>query len=300
VDNAAMEAKPPKADPPKRKRRWFQFSLRTLMTFTAICAIASAWLGKRIEQKRKERESVAAIVKLGGIVRYDYQCDPSRIGFPNAEPPGPHWLRNLLGENFFSEVVHVVFNNRSNVRDDGLVHLNGLTGMRMLMLSEVNVTDAGLVNLNGLVRLSYLDLSRTKTTDAGLDRLNLKGLTQLNALILGDTDIGDSGLAHVKGMTRLETLTVQNTHVTDVGLEHLEGLAKLQTLDLAGTNVTDAGLIHLRRLTKLQTLDLALTKVTRAGVKDLQKALPNCEINFWHNDEPHRPNLSESAPGPAE
>jgi hypothetical protein len=29
ADNAAMEADPPKADPPKRKRRWFQFSLRT-------------------------------------------------------------------------------------------------------------------------------------------------------------------------------------------------------------------------------------------------------------------------------
>jgi hypothetical protein len=26
-DNAAMQAEPPKAAPPKRKRRWFQFSL---------------------------------------------------------------------------------------------------------------------------------------------------------------------------------------------------------------------------------------------------------------------------------
>ena len=26
-----MEAEPPKAEPPKRKRRWFQFSLRTLL-----------------------------------------------------------------------------------------------------------------------------------------------------------------------------------------------------------------------------------------------------------------------------
>jgi hypothetical protein len=30
-DNAAMQTEPTKADPPKRKRRWFQFSLRTLM-----------------------------------------------------------------------------------------------------------------------------------------------------------------------------------------------------------------------------------------------------------------------------
>ena len=31
-----MEAEPSKADSPKRKRRWFQFSLRTLLIFTLI------------------------------------------------------------------------------------------------------------------------------------------------------------------------------------------------------------------------------------------------------------------------
>jgi len=30
-DNAAMQTEPPKADPPRRKRRWFQFSLRSLL-----------------------------------------------------------------------------------------------------------------------------------------------------------------------------------------------------------------------------------------------------------------------------
>ena len=31
ADNAAMQTEPSKAEPPKLKRRWFQFSLRTLM-----------------------------------------------------------------------------------------------------------------------------------------------------------------------------------------------------------------------------------------------------------------------------
>ena len=65
-DNAAMEAEPPKAEPPKRKRRWFQFSLRTLMIFTLICAVGCAWVVRRMERKRKEREAVEAIEKLGG------------------------------------------------------------------------------------------------------------------------------------------------------------------------------------------------------------------------------------------
>ena len=43
------------------------------MIFTLDYAVSAGWLGKRMEQKRKEREAVAAIVKLGGAVHYDYQ-----------------------------------------------------------------------------------------------------------------------------------------------------------------------------------------------------------------------------------
>ncbi len=38
-----MQTEPPKAEPPKRKRRWYQFNLRTLMIVTLLvvaCAYA--------------------------------------------------------------------------------------------------------------------------------------------------------------------------------------------------------------------------------------------------------------------
>ena len=38
-DNAIMQAEPSKAEPPKRKRRWFQFSLRTLMIGALVVAL---------------------------------------------------------------------------------------------------------------------------------------------------------------------------------------------------------------------------------------------------------------------
>lgn len=91
----------PNAGRPKRKRRWLQFSLRSLMIFTLVVAIPCAWLGHRIEEKRRERQAVAAIVKLGGGLRYDYENAPGKVPL---EPPGPRVLRSLLGENYFCEV----------------------------------------------------------------------------------------------------------------------------------------------------------------------------------------------------
>ena len=37
-----MQTEPPKAEPPKRKRRWFQFSLRTLLIVVSIVSIQCA------------------------------------------------------------------------------------------------------------------------------------------------------------------------------------------------------------------------------------------------------------------
>jgi len=43
--------------------------------------------------------------------------------------------------------------------------------------------------------------------------------------------------------------------------------------------VTDAGLKELAGLKSLQSLDLFITHVTDAGIKELQKALPGCQIS---------------------
>ena len=220
-----MQTEPSKAEPPKRRRRWFQFSLRTLMIFTLICAIAAGWLGTRIERKHQEQAAVDAIRKLGGSVVYDYE---SLNSTKPPKPPGPDWLRKLIGENFFSEVEGV------------------------LILGTSKVTDADLERLEGFPQLKTLMLGGNQSyTDAGL--INLRRLPQLQALKLG-------------------------TEVTDAGLIHLSGLSQLNWLDLEGTHVTDAGLVNLKGLIQLKTLSVQRTNVTDVGVKDLQKALPNCNV----------------------
>jgi internalin A len=212
-DNAAMEGNPPNAESPKRKHRWFQFSLRSLLVFTMVCAIAAGWLGKRIEQKRTERVAVEAIVRLGGRVAYDYERD-------SAKPRGPEWLRALLGEDFFTRIVGVDLCGCATLTDAGLVNVKGMTHLQTLNLFFTTIGDAGVENVRGLSLLQSLDLSETQITDAGLERL--KGLTYLDELRLGKTNITDAGLVHLKGLGQLRTLYLWDTRVTDAGIKDLQ------------------------------------------------------------------------------
>jgi hypothetical protein len=208
-----MQTEPPKAEPPKRKRRWFQFSLRSLLIFTAVCAVSAGWLGRRIEQKRIERVAVEAIVRMGGRVAYDYERD-------SAKPRGPEWLRGLLGEDFFTRIVGVDLCGCATLTDAGLVNIKGMTQLQTLNLLFTTIGDAGVDNIRGLSLLQSLDLTETQVTDAGLERL--EGLTRLEDLRLGKTNITDAGLVHLKGLGQLQTLYLWDTKVSDAGIEDLQ------------------------------------------------------------------------------
>jgi hypothetical protein len=58
-----MQAEPPNAEPPKRKRRWFQFSLRTLLIVVTLLAVALAgW--RCVREAGTARERMALLVAL--------------------------------------------------------------------------------------------------------------------------------------------------------------------------------------------------------------------------------------------
>ena len=141
-------------------------------------------------------------------------------------------------------------------------------GRTMHRHQSTKITDAGLVHLKGLANLQTLILWSTKVTDAGL--VYLKGLTKMQTLDLRGTKFTDAGLVHLKGMTSLQRLSLSNTKVTDAGLVHLRGMTKLQRLIIMFTQITDGGLVHLKGLTNLQTLNLGRTQITDAGLVHLK------------------------------
>ena len=109
---------------------------------------------------------------------------------------------------------------------------------------------------------------------------HLEALTDLEILFLDRTQITDDGLACLPQLPKLHGLHLADTHVTDSGLKHLHRFADLLQLSLDGCRVSDTGLEHLRGLANLELLNLTYTDVTPEGVKKLQKALPNCKIEY--------------------
>jgi len=105
---------------------------------------------------RRELNAVAEIEKLGGSVRYAEEM-----------PDTPVTQVNFTG---------------LPVTDADLVHLKGLTDLRIVTLDSTQVSDAGLIHLRELANLRHLDIRNTQVTDAGME--HVAGLTNLQYLTL--------------------------------------------------------------------------------------------------------------------
>ncbi|MGD0899733.1 MAG: leucine-rich repeat domain-containing protein [Thermoguttaceae bacterium] len=172
-------------DASKPKRRWWQFSLRTLtlLVVVTLFAIPCGWIALKIRQANRERTAEAATQELGGRI----------ISWVATTPP---CLYRSLGPGFLPPAAYEV------------------------SFAGTQITDAQLEIVEWLYHLRSLDLQHTQVTNAGLQ--HLKGLNELEGLNLSDTKITDAGLELIKGLNHLRSLDVTGTQVTDEGVKKLQ------------------------------------------------------------------------------
>ena len=267
LDNGNMSES---AQPPKPKRRWYQFSMRTLLLVMLVFCLTVGWVGSRMYRAKQNRERVAAvedavvaIEKLGGEVTSAYvERRPQTWLETQFDDPGsPGDPVRVL------EVRHVDLQQMVTT-DAGLEHLSRLESVRSVNLWGAKVTVSGLEKLARLEHLQSLDLSHSDVTDAGLKKLAvLENLRMLN--LLHARKVTDAGLKDVARLESLEGLYLCGTMVTDAGLRELSSLKGLKALDISGTKVTDIGLKELTALKNLRSLDLGYALVTDAGLNDI-------------------------------
>jgi hypothetical protein len=120
-------------------RRFLRFSVRGLIVIVLVIGVGLGWV---VRQAHVQRDAVAAILRAGGVVEYDWQRR-NRKSIPGGEPSAPRWLVHLIGGDYFGHVTAV-------------------------WLSHMKETDATLADVGHLVRFGELYFNPQAISDAGL------------------------------------------------------------------------------------------------------------------------------------
>jgi hypothetical protein len=258
------------------------------------------WLGVNSHRANRQRRAVEVIAKVGGEVYYDYQTDQQYEVLEEAfsPPPGPNWLRNLIGIDYLANVVRVDLICDKVGNRKAIAASADLSNLRSLRIVGDGVDDVGMAQIGKLTTLRTLCLggALTSITDAGWEPL--EKLTELTDLQLDGAT--DAAMSHAKHLTGLTNLTLSgDANITNSGLNDIATLTELRGLTLNGDQITDSGLGRLKALRKLRVLEVWSRNTTEEGRANLENALPNL-IRCPVVDKSSAPeNASESTSSPA-
>ena len=256
-DQYTMTDAEPAAAVPLPPRRFFQYSLRSLLVIVTVVAVIMAIFVAPTRTQRIGQD----IQKMNGL----YSLDET----------GPIWFRELFGRHVTDSF------DRSRMQTigpfDGLkcVTFGDFAGS---LSPHCGLRDEWLDNLAGQTSLQGLYLNGAPITDDAIFRL--RDLPHLRHLELANVPIGDWGLVHISAFTNLVTLRLSNTRISGRTIFALRMLPHLKELWLDYTEVDDAAIPDLKELRSLEFLCLEETNVTFAGANDLEVALPKCDIAY--------------------
>jgi hypothetical protein len=150
-----------------RKRRWYQFSLKTLLVgMTVLCIGPGGYVAYEQAKARKQMAAFRTVNKYGGYFASD-----------GKTPARSKWAGLILGDDSAANLTSVLFvRSHSDGRiftfqDDCLEHLTKLPKIQDVSLTNIAISDAGLVHLAKLKSLKAVSLKNTKVTDAGVAEL---------------------------------------------------------------------------------------------------------------------------------
>jgi hypothetical protein len=178
---------------PQPKRRWLRFRLRTLLVLVVVLSVPLGWVAMNMQQARRQREAVKAILEAGGVV----------------------WYRFEMGDGYGYGIKQFFVGTSSALLGKDMVDSVG-----SVRLGGQQITDDNIASLTEFEDLLSLHLLGTRITDGGLE--HIRGLRNLMDLSLGSPEITDHGMDHLKGLTSLYRLQLQNTQVTDEGIQKLQ------------------------------------------------------------------------------
>jgi hypothetical protein len=180
------------------------------------CIAAGAFFGWRATLVRHVNEQVAlmqSILQQGGR----FSLDTEFVDPPNYGPP--QWLRSLIGERYFSNIVSINL-GATEISDDAVRQFTTLKHLQSLAVWRTHTTDTGLALVVRLKELEILDISQTDVTDEGLKQL--AQLANIQSLVVGGDRLTDQGLENLKRMSKLNMLCVVGNQFSSTAKSSLE------------------------------------------------------------------------------
>ena len=154
-------------------RKYFRFGLSTLMLLITVFCV---WMGVQVNRARDTRLAIDAIEELGGEVYYVHERTKSGIYVRKAELPGPAWLREFIGDEYFVDVANIAFSS-SRITDDDLeqlcTHLTKIRELRWLYFDDChNLSDISVLQrLSNLQRLVLCECDNLSDISALQDHI---------------------------------------------------------------------------------------------------------------------------------
>jgi len=146
--------------PAQKRRRWFQFRLRSLLILVAVTAVALAAFRIWVEPYRRQQAAISVIKDLGGT----FKTEASDV-----------WLRRWFGaERIFGyELQDLVVVDLADCEEPHayLNHIRRLPALRTLVVGRDSFTDEHLDSLRELISLKWLVLDYTSVTNDGIAEL---------------------------------------------------------------------------------------------------------------------------------
>lgn len=272
---------------PTRHRRWFQFSLRSLLLMMLVFSCGLGWLMTKRRQAQQAWKRIEEANQRG--VKLFTADDLKKRGYI---PPQGTWLEEWLGisspahlkyaevmlDGDPKEIIPLLDNfpeitdvriRAINLADNHLATLAGMTRLRDLHIADSPLHGTGLIHLadmNSLVGLYFVSCENL-TDDAFPSIPNLPYLIKLS---IEDCPINGTNLSHLAtACPQLKSLRLQNTQLNEHGMLELGKVDHLESLFIIQTPITGNGMAHLSRLQDLEMLSLAQTTIGDQGLLHL-------------------------------
>jgi Leucine-rich repeat (LRR) protein len=258
----------------KPRRRWWQFSLRTLLVGMVGLSMVLALFAFQLQRARRQAAAAENIRKLGFVVEYTYRYEPGKpqlVENPVAESPISWPLVALLGTDFFHDVVDC----HPPLQEQPPTSIEDVRRFWQAIEKLPKLRRIQLPNNRG----NWID-GRT-TTEA------LRNHHQLQSLLLRNGNLSGEDLQPLAGLERLEGLDVSRNRIDDAGGKYLAAMRKLKQLDLAYNQIGEEGARELAKSRSITWLNLNNNRLTVASVTHLAQMtqLEHLEVDARVNND---------------